>query len=176
MHEWSLELKVCKIVHSIYISWAKICHICCTSFLILEWKLFFSNWKRTPETENVKNWRIPNFVWGLKCLWISLFSYSVLISTSISILFYSILFYSILFYSILFYSILFYSILFYSILYNLYKDSCPLICWIVFIILIESNDKTSYCTPFGKNYLLLHLSFTFKLVFSISNITFGRLL
>ena len=101
-----------KIVHSIYISWAKICHVCCTRFfLILEWKLFFSNWKRTPETENVKNWRIPNFVWGLKCLWISLFSHSILISNSISILFYSILFYSILFYSILFYSILFYSIL-----------------------------------------------------------------
>ena len=59
---------------------------------------------------------IPNFVWGLKCLWFFLFSYSILISTSISILFYSILFYSILFYSILFYSILFYSILFYSIL------------------------------------------------------------
>ena len=137
--------KVCKIAHSIYISWAKICHVCCTSNLILEWKLSFSNWKRTPENENVKNWRIPNFVLGLKCLWISLFSYSVLIPTSISILiilfyfilfyfillycivlycillycivFYCILLYSILFYSILFYSILFYSILFYSILF-----------------------------------------------------------
>ena len=81
------------------------------------WKLFFSNWKSTPETENVKHWRIPNFLWGLKCLWIPLCSYFILISTSYFILFYSVLFYSILFYSILFYSILFYSILFYSILF-----------------------------------------------------------
>ena len=86
-------------------------------FLVLGWKLSFSNWKRTPETKNVKNWRIPNCVWSLKCRWISLFSYSILISTSI--LFYSILFYSILFYSILFYSIRFDSIRFDSIRFYL---------------------------------------------------------
>ena len=88
-------------------------------FLILGRKLFFSNWKRSPETENVKNWRILNFLWGLKCLWISLFFLIpflfLLLFLFYSILFYSILFYSILFYSILFYSIQFYSILFYSI-------------------------------------------------------------
>ena len=116
MHDGLWNWKFAKLSIA-FISWAKICHVCYTSFLILEWKLSFTNWKRTPETENVKNWRILNFVWGLKCLWMSLFSYSILISYSISIQFYSILFYSILFYSILFYSILFYSILFYSILF-----------------------------------------------------------
>ena len=56
---------------------------------------------------------IPNFVWGLKCLW---FFFIFLFYSYFYFYFYSILFYSILFYSILFYSILFYSILFCSIL------------------------------------------------------------
>ena len=49
----------------------------------------------------------------------------------------------------------------YQNLFNLYKDSCPLIGWIAFIILpvsiyIAPVDKTPHCTPF-RSPIALHL-------------------
>ena len=96
-----LELKIAMFVIQVFWYWSENCP--------------FQTGKGLQRLRMLRTAMIPNFVWGLKCLLISLFSYSILISTSISILFYSVLFYSILFYSILFYSILFYSILFYFI-------------------------------------------------------------
>ena len=67
-------------------------------------------------------------------------------------------------------------------LFNLYKDSCPLIGLIAFIILfIESGDKTYYCTPFGsarvqKLFTIALIAYIYIRVLSISNTIFGRLL
>ena len=69
------------------------------------------------------------------------------------------------------------------ILYNLYKDSCPLIGWFAFIMLTinRTDDKTSYCTPFGsarvqKLFTIALIVYFYIRVFIISNTIFGRLL
>ena len=66
--------------------------------------------------------------------------------------------------------------------YNFYKDSCPLIGWIAFIIsTIYQVTKHPIANRLGrqtcKTYLQLHSAFTFsRRVFSISNTIFWRLL
>ena len=76
----------------------------------------------------------------------------------------------------------------YSLLDRMFYITCTkiLVLWLVdscslFQLFIESGDKTSYCTPFGrqecKNYFTIVLIVYFYIrVFSISNTIFGRLL
>ena len=71
----------------------------------------------------------------------------------------------------------------YLLLYNLYKDSCPLIGWIAFIILtiywIRWQNILLHSIWVGKSAKLFTIAlivYIYIRVFSISNTIFGRLL
>ena len=139
---WSLELKVCKIVRSICISWAKLKAMFSVQvFWYWSENCPFQTGKGFQRLRMLRTGGSPT-LYGVLNVFEFLY-FLILFLFLFLFLFYSILFYSILFYSILFYSILFYSILFYSILFHLKPHR--IIYNIYFLVSEKVYFKTYMC-------------------------------